>query len=152
MAEVAFDVVERVEDSGQAVNATALRKLLAVKRVNRYFQLIKLHARLGIFLERESVGRHRGIEALPRGILDVVGHVRIHQRLSTRKAPSENTELGRLVHPRKDAIPHGTIFGLLVLPDGAVATLHIAVQRRLKHHHERTIKTMPHLTQRVCEH
>ena len=52
MPEVAFDVVERAQDRGKAVNAPALRELLAVERVDGHFQLIQFDARLGIFLER----------------------------------------------------------------------------------------------------
>ncbi len=76
----------------------------------------------------------------------------IHQRFAAGKAPGEDAELGRLVHPREDALANGAILWLLVLPDGAVAALHIAMQRRFKHHHEGTVETVPQLSQRVFGH
>ena len=44
---------------------------------------------------------------------------------------------------------YGAVLGLLVLPDRAVPAFHIAVQRRLEHHHERTVETVARLLQRV---
>ncbi len=125
--EVALDVIERAENRRQSINAPPLCKLLAIERVNRDLQLVELDAGLGILLKRQSVRRHGGVETFAGGILDVVRHVRIHQRLAARHAPGEDAKLRRLVHAREHSLAHRAILRLLVLPNGAVAALHVAV-------------------------
>src|SRR5262249_27776202 len=56
------------------------------------------------------------------------------------------------VHAGEHTLTHGSIFWLLVLPDGAIAAFHVAVQRRLEHHHEGSIEAMTHLPERIPEH
>ena len=50
------------------------------------------------------------------------------------------------------AIAHGAILWLLVLPNSAIAALHIAVQGSFEHHHEGTVEAVPQLPQRTFGH
>src|SRR5712692_1142446 len=152
MIQLAEDMVQRFEDYRQAIDASAFGKLFAVERVYRDFELIEFDASLSVFLQRETIRGHRRKETSARRVFDKIRHVRIHQRLAAREAPREHAELCRLVHARKDTLANGAILRLLVLPDRAVAALHIAMQRRLEHHHERTIESMAQLPQSIPEH
>src|SRR5437762_12675983 len=58
----------------------------------------------------------------------------------------------RFIHARKDALANRALFRLLILPDRAVAALHVAVQRGFKHHHEGTIESVAQLAHRVSKH
>ena len=76
------NVIECFENYRQTVDPSALSKLLTVKRVDGNFELIQFYAGFSVFLKRQPVCWHRGKEALARGVFDVVGHVRIHERLA----------------------------------------------------------------------
>src|SRR5262245_38377412 len=48
-AELSQNIVKRIQNCGQAINAPALRELLSIKRVNRNLQLVEFDASLRIF-------------------------------------------------------------------------------------------------------
>src|SRR6266446_2337436 len=74
-------MIEGGEDRRQPVDSAASGELRPIQRIDGHLELIELAAGLGALLQRQAVGRHRGEEALARGVVDVIGDVGIHQRL-----------------------------------------------------------------------
>src|SRR5206468_3171425 len=119
------DEFEVADDLRQTVEPAPLGEALRVERINRNFQHVEPRHAVRVFLDQQTVRRHRGPQTLVGRVPDVVARIWIEQRLPARKAERENAHVAELVDALEDSLPHGArleVVELAFLAEDAVLT------------------------------